>query len=125
MSNLSTLGPSFAVRDSRLVRPHAPNNKKHPNGYLVPRLKRLLSKKISYYSPENPEVKIEGTVRDALLWRLILNGCEGETAAIKEIIEKVDGKILPVHEGANVDLKIVLVNKIDLAERVEALRNVV
>lgn len=72
-------------------RPHAPNaGNKGP--YLACLLRRLLEKKIKYIAPGTNK-KITGSVKDALIWRLILNGTEGETTAIKEILERIDGKV--------------------------------
>lgn len=66
------------------------HTKKGP--YLTPILKKFLKKKINYVSPETGR-KTKGRVYDALLWRLILNGAEGETQSIKEILERIDGKV--------------------------------
>jgi len=69
------------------------HTQKHPNGYLTPLLKRFLNKKIDYIDPETNQ-KISGKVKDAVMWRLLLNGCQGETPAIKEILDRLDGKVL-------------------------------
>ena len=52
----------------------------------------MLKKKIRFEDPETQKI-IQGRVHDALLWRLILNGTQGETTAIKEIIDRIDGKM--------------------------------
>lgn len=72
---------------------HSGNHtQKHPNGYLTCLLKRLIEKKIRYEDPETQKL-IKGTVKDALMWRYILNGCQGETQAIEGILDRVDGKV--------------------------------
>jgi hypothetical protein len=68
------------------------HTQKHPNGYLTPLLKRLLSKKIKYEDPETQKI-IKGLVKDAIVWRYILNACQGETQAIEGIFDRLDGKI--------------------------------
>ena len=73
-------------------RPASTNNKKHPNGYLTPLLKKLLQKKISITDPVTLK-KIQSDVKHAVLWRLLLNATEGETSAIKEILDRVDGRV--------------------------------
>lgn len=60
--------------------------------YLLPLLKKFLNKKINYEDPET-EKEIRGKVKDAVLWRLILNATQGEISAIKEIFERIDGKV--------------------------------
>ena len=66
------------------------HTKKGP--YLVPLLRRMLKKKISFEDPETQKI-IKGRVNDAVLWRLILNATQGETPAIKEILDRIDGKV--------------------------------
>jgi hypothetical protein len=60
--------------------------------YLTCLLKRLIEKKIRYEDPETQKM-IKGTVKDALIWRYILNGCQGETQAIEGILDRIDGKV--------------------------------
>lgn len=87
-----------ALRDHRFKAgtPIPRHTQKHPNGYLTPLLKRLLTKKISFEDPETQKI-IKSDVAHALLWRLILNGTQGETPAIKEIIDRIDGKQSDMH----------------------------
>lgn len=73
-------------------RPLRPHTQKHPNGYLTPLLKRFLKKTINYEDPETRKI-IKGKVKDAVIWRLILNATQGETHAIREIIDRIDGKL--------------------------------
>jgi hypothetical protein len=83
---MSNLCPSPATRFPVNRKDHT---KKGP--YLASILKKMLKKKITFESPETQQL-IKGTVADALLWRLILNGTQGETHAIKEVIDRIDGK---------------------------------
>ena len=77
-----------------------PSNKGFPNRqnhtqkgpYLVPLIRKFLNKKISFEDPETRK-KIKGRVKDAVIWRLLLNATQGENEAIKEILNRVDGKI--------------------------------
>ena len=62
--------------------------------YLTPLLKRFLNKEINYEDPET-QAMIRGKVKDAIIWRLILNGTQGEISAIKEIFERLEGKMTP------------------------------
>lgn len=66
------------------------HTKKGP--YLTSFLKRCLKKHITYEDPETQKM-IRGKVRDAVIWRLILNATQGETHAIREILDRVDGKV--------------------------------
>jgi len=69
-----------------------PEKLRGPRGhYLTPLLKRCLKKKINYEDPETQKI-IRGQVKDAVVWRLILNATQGEISAIKEIFERIDGK---------------------------------
>jgi hypothetical protein len=86
MSNLATLRP-FVKGSDRKPPLHT---KKGP--YLGPLLKKLLEKKITIEDPETQRL-VKATVKDALLWRLILNGTQGETKAIETILDRIDGKV--------------------------------
>ena len=70
-----------------------PHTKKHPNGYLTPLLKKFLEKKINYEDPETKAI-IRGKVKDAILWRLLLNAAQGDNTAIGMILERLDGKVV-------------------------------
>ena len=98
------------------------HTKKGP--YLTPLLKRFLNKKIDYIDPETNR-KIQGRVKDALLWRLLLNGCQGENDAIREILNRIDGKIPQklVGEGFNGDTRIVIVYPQDWKPKEEHIGN--
>ncbi len=88
MSNLATLRP-FIKNDPTGRKPPL-HTKKGP--YLTPILKKLLEKKISFEDPETKRI-VEGKIKDVLMLRLILNGTEGETKAITEILDRLDGKV--------------------------------
>jgi len=60
--------------------------------YLLPLLKKFLKKKIDFEDPDTKRI-IHGRVKDAIIWRLILNATQGENEAIKEILNRVDGKV--------------------------------
>lgn len=69
------------------------HNPGRPKGIsLTTLLKKHLEKKISYEDPETQKI-IKGRVQDAIVWRLILNATQGDNQAIKEIFERVDGKL--------------------------------
>lgn len=78
------------------------HTKKHPHGYLTPLIKRFLEKKINYEDPETRKM-IEGKVKDAVIWRLLLNACQGENQAIREILDRIDGKVPQEVKGVNID----------------------
>jgi len=84
MSNLATLRP--------FPKGHIPYNPPKKGPYLGPLLKKLLEKKITIEDPETQQL-VKATVKDALLWRLILNGTQGETKAIETILDRIDGKV--------------------------------
>ena len=67
-----------------------PHTQKGP--YLLPFLKKCLTKKINYADPETQKI-IRGRVKDAVVWRLILNATEGDSKAIQDIFDRIDGKV--------------------------------
>lgn len=74
------------------------HTKKHPNGYFNPKLIRFLKKAIKYEDPETQKF-IKGEAGDAVAWRLILNAAQGDNVAIKELLERLDGKVVQRLEG--------------------------
>lgn len=80
------------------------HTQKHPDGYLTPLLKKFLNKTITYDDPETLK-KIKGKVKDAVIWRLLLNACQGENTAIKEILDRIDGKVVQEVKGEGFDNK--------------------
>jgi len=79
--------------------------------YLLPLLKRCLEKKINYEDPETQKM-IQGRVKDAVIWRLILNATQGDNYAIKEILERIDGKVPQELMGEGFgDTKIIVVRE--------------
>ncbi len=96
MSNLATLRPF-----QKGHKPY-PHTQKHPNGYLLPLLKRYLNKNITVPNPEDANGKlIKMKVKDAIVWRRLLNACEGDDLAIERIFDRIDGKVAEVvkHEA--------------------------
>lgn len=79
-----------AGKDTRFPANRQDHTQKGP--YLVPLLKKFLEKTITYIDPET-ELKVRGKVKDAILWRLILNATQGDNEAIKEVINRFDGKV--------------------------------
>ena len=98
----------------------ANHNKNRPKQYLTPLLKKLLNKSIDYEDPDTKQL-IHGKVKDAILWRLLLNAAQGETDAIKVILDRLDGKAVQTLVGENFagDTKIVIVKSQEKNERVK------
>jgi len=90
-------------------RPYAPNAG-HKGPYLIPLLRKFLEKKISFEDPETQKI-IKGKVKDAIMWRLLLNAAQGDNVAIKEVLDRLDGRAIQkiIGEGFNSDTKIVIV----------------
>ena len=65
---------------------------KHPEGYLTSRLKRMLKKKFKIADPETEKI-IKMTGSDGVMLRLVWNALQGENDAIKQILERLDGKV--------------------------------
>lgn len=65
------------------------HTKKGP--YLTPLLRKLIEKKIKFEDPETQKI-IKGRVKDAIVWRYILNATQGENPAIEGIFNRLDGK---------------------------------
>ena len=84
------------------------NRAKQKGVYLTSFLKRCLKKKISFEDPETQKI-IKGRVRDALVWRYILNGTQGDNQAIEGIFDRIDGKVAQklLGEGFNTENKII------------------
>ena len=72
------------------------NQPKHhagPRGhYLVPLLRKALAKKVNFQDPDTKRM-IKIPVAEAIALRLIFNGLQGDIRAIKEIMDRVDGKV--------------------------------
>lgn len=80
-------------------RPPAPNNKKHPNGYLTPILKKILEKKMRVDDPEVQrvlEIKsgTKAELKRIIMLRYALNAIQGENQAIEGILDRIDGKLI-------------------------------
>lgn len=104
--------PGYCDPPNRFSSANQPAGRGRPKGSttLTCILKKLLEKKISYEDPETKK-QIKGKIGMVIALRLILNACQGENEAIKEIIDRVDGKATQklVGEGLNKDNKIVVV----------------
>jgi len=98
MSNLATLKP--------FPKGYHSGNHTQKGPYLLPLLKKFLNKNITYEDPSTQK-KIEGKVKDAILWRLILNACQGENDAIKVVLDRIDGKVKEVIEMHKIDEELI------------------
>jgi hypothetical protein len=100
------VNPKSIANLKPVTKGHSGNkNNKYPNGYLTPLIKRFLNKKIDITDPETQK-KVKALVKDAVIWRLIFNATQGENEAIKEILNRIDGKVIEKTEltgkdGAN------------------------
>jgi hypothetical protein len=93
------------------TRQPSPSTRSRPRGqYLTPILKKFLNKSIDYEDPDTKKI-IHGKVKDAILWRLLLNAAQGDNIAIKEILDRIDGKVFisEQNEGDKKNLNIILV----------------
>jgi hypothetical protein len=72
------------------------NQPKHHIGrrgrYLTPLLRKILEKKITFKNPGTKQM-MEITVAEAIAWCLIIKALQGDIHAIKEIFDRVDGKV--------------------------------
>lgn len=95
----------FSSTNQPVYRPGRP---KGPS--LTTLLKKCLEKKINYEDPETQKI-IRGKVKDAVVWRLILNATQGDNQALKEIFERIDGKTAQrlIGEGFGGETKIIIV----------------
>ena len=53
-------------------------------------LRKLLEKNIEYEDPESHK-QVKGKIAHVIALRLILNACQGEYSAIKDILDRIDG----------------------------------
>jgi hypothetical protein len=86
---------------------------KHPEGYLTSRLKKFLKKKIKYKDPETKKM-VTGTVRDAIVWRYLLNARQGQNYAIEGIFDRIEGKLKAGNgngNGTNITVNITLTSE--------------
>lgn len=91
------------------------HTKKGP--YLIPLLKKFLEKRISYEDPETQKM-IKGMVKDAVVWRLLLNACQGENDAIKEVFNRIDGKLPDINLDQSQHLTVIVKNHIPQEDKV-------
>lgn len=86
---------------NRFSSENQPENRGRPKGQLLTTLlRKYLEKNISFEDPETQKI-VKGKVKDAIVWRLILNATQGDNQAIKEIFERLEGKLT---SGPLVDL---------------------
>lgn len=96
-------------------RPPQPHTQKHPNGYLTPILKKLLNQSITVHDSEVKKVLeiksgSKAPMGKVLALQWILNGISGDNQAIKEIFDRIDGKILQELKGTGFgDTKVIIV----------------
>ena len=103
-------------RFSKTNRPDPENMKGKRGPQLTALLRKLLEKKISYKDPETQKI-VRGCVKDAVLWRLICNATQGETKAIEQIIDRMDGKVKGDKDGdTNINVTIMPIVKVDNKE---------
>lgn len=69
-----------------------PENRGHRGPSMVTELKKLLEKKIDYEDPTTKK-SVNGKIKYAVVLRLVYNALEGDTRAIEEIMERIDGKV--------------------------------
>ncbi len=101
-------------------KPGQVHNRRHGPS-VVGELQRLLMKKIKYEDPETKQM-VKGKISRVIALRLILNACQGETDAIKEIMDRVDGKTAQkiINEGLGIDNKIVIIRPENMPELVDS-----
>jgi len=85
--------------EHRFTKENAPHVKGPRGPYLLPLLKRYLNKTITVPNPENIHGKLmKMKVKEAIVWRRILNACEGDDLAIERIFDRIDGKVAEVRK---------------------------
>lgn len=73
-------------------------------GYSSPTLalRKMMDKKIKYEDPETQKMVV-GKISDVVAIRLVLNAAQGEYSAIKDIMDRIDGKPIDRHEVTGAD----------------------
>jgi len=73
-------------------------------------LTRLLRKKIDWTDPYTKKV-MRGSLSKIIALRLIYNACDGNNEAIKEVLDRIDGKNIQkiLNEGQGLDTKLVII----------------
>lgn len=99
------------------------HTQKHPNGYLTPLLNKLLNKTMTINDPEVKKILeaksgSKAELKKILVLRWILNGIQGENDAIKEIFNRVDGKLSDNSSNQSQHFTIVVKNYIPQEEKV-------
>jgi len=78
--------------EHRFSSKNQPKNRGHRGPAIVTELKKLLEKKIDYEDPTTKK-PVNGKIKYAVMLRLVYNALEGETRAISEIMDRIDGKV--------------------------------
>ena len=91
------------------------HTQKHPNGYLLPILKKLLNKKMTVKDEEVRKIfelkdgKTKAELKKVIMLRYILNAVEGENQAIEGIFDRIDGKLKNA-DGKGVNVSTIVFN---------------
>ncbi len=67
-------------------------------------LKKILSKKIEFEDVETKQMA-KGKISHVIALRLVLNACQGENDAIKEILNRIDGKQAMIDQSQITEVK--------------------
>ncbi len=67
----------------------------HRHSYFQPLLKRCLKKKYKFEDPETQEIGMI-TAAEGLMIKWIWEGLQGNEKAIKDIVDRIDGKVAEV-----------------------------
>lgn len=87
------------------------HTKKHPEGYLTPKLKALMKEIIEVPDPQKPAgKKIKMTIAQAIVWRRIFNATEGDDLAIERIFDRLDGKLASPSNGKGQNATTVIIH---------------
>jgi hypothetical protein len=80
------------------LKPFKPGNPKpvgsgKKKGYSSPTaaLRKFMDKKIRYEDPETQKM-VTGKISDVIALRMVLNASQGEYTALKDIMDRLDGK---------------------------------
>jgi len=102
--------PGYCDPPNRFSSTNQPSHQgRHKGSTLTDILRKLLKKKIMYEDPETKQM-VKGRINQVVMLRLLLNATQGENEAIKEILDRIDGKTAQklIGEGFG-DTKIIVV----------------
>lgn len=110
MSNPNPVGARFSSENQ------PPSKSAKPRHSIVYHLSRLLDKKIKITDKRTKKV-FTGSIGKVIAMRLLYNALDGNNEAIKEVLDRIDGKTAQkiIGEGIGVENKIVIIraDKID------------